>query len=538
MRSHLGVLIGTCLAASFVHAESYQRSYSSFLGGTNWEQARDIFTDAAGNTYVVGGTGSSDFPTTTGTVFNGGVNTADGAFGPSDVFVAKFNSSGQRVWATTFGGPNYDRAYAVEVDNAGNVFVGGRAGKGFVTTNGFQTTFSGTNTPSSYGNQNGFVTKLNSSGQIQWSTYVGTGELVRDLAIDNNGGVYVPLVLGETSSRTLGSAFTGKFVGPSGSTAPTTNTRDSGVLKINDTITAGTPAPNVAWARWIGGSDIEATNPSIRVNAAGEVHLLVSTFSTNTSLPSVGTGVQTNNGGGRDQYLIKLNTGGATVAYATYLGGTGGEDHETHSLALDQNGNAVVAIATNSANFPISGGVFSTGTPSTFDIGVAKFDANGVRIASTVIGGNAEENPDGIYVDGNGRIVISATTSSSNFPTTLGAFQTAKNAGEDAAFFVLASDLSKLDYSTFYGGSLDDEGRSLFASADGTIYVTGSTDSSNFPVFNGYDMSYNGFISQNATGGGDAWFAKFVLVPEPASATLLLLGVGGLLRRQRSRNAP
>ena len=180
---------------------SYGLAYSTYLGGSNWEHARDIYTDDAGFTYVVGGTGSSNFigagSYSGSNIYNAGLpNTvADGVFGGADVFVTKLGPTGQVLWSKFMGGQNYDRAYAVEVDTSGDVYVSGRAGTGFPTTAGLQTIFQGTSSPSSYGSQNGFVTKLNADGQLQWSTYLGTGELVRDLAVDGNGSLYVPLVL-------------------------------------------------------------------------------------------------------------------------------------------------------------------------------------------------------------------------------------------------------------------------------------------------------------------------------------------------------
>ncbi|MEZ5914522.1 MAG: fibronectin type III domain-containing protein [Parvularculaceae bacterium] len=99
---------------------------------------RDIAFDAAGNIYLTGGAFSADFPTTPGaydrTFATGGAST--GSAGASDVFVMKFNRSGALVWSTLIGGPNYDRAYGVEIAPDGGVIVAGRAGEGYPTTPG------------------------------------------------------------------------------------------------------------------------------------------------------------------------------------------------------------------------------------------------------------------------------------------------------------------------------------------------------------------------------------------------------------------
>lgn len=85
------------------------------------------------------------------------------------------------------------RAYGVEVDAKGNVYVAGRAGPGFpVTAGAFQTEYGGSRYNEFYGSQNGFVAKLSpDGGRLIWASYVGVGELCRDL--DADGDIYLPL---------------------------------------------------------------------------------------------------------------------------------------------------------------------------------------------------------------------------------------------------------------------------------------------------------------------------------------------------------
>ncbi|QEG39401.1 SBBP repeat-containing protein [Roseimaritima ulvae] len=116
-------------------------TFSTFLGGSEWEHARDVFVDDKRFVCVVGGTRSADFPTTENALQSKHDKTGNkiGSGGYCDAFVAKFDAEGKLVWSTLLGGPNYDRAYAVEVDGEGNVFVAGRAGPGFpVTKEAFQ----------------------------------------------------------------------------------------------------------------------------------------------------------------------------------------------------------------------------------------------------------------------------------------------------------------------------------------------------------------------------------------------------------------
>jgi hypothetical protein len=119
-------------------AGSYSIDFCTYIGGERLDMARDVEMDRQGNIYITGGTDSSSFPTTPGAydrTFNGLV----------DTFVTKLNPSGKLIWSTYLGGPKYDRAYAIEVDEAGYVYVGGRGGAGYPTTPGVvQETFGGT----------------------------------------------------------------------------------------------------------------------------------------------------------------------------------------------------------------------------------------------------------------------------------------------------------------------------------------------------------------------------------------------------------
>ena len=160
--------------------------FSTYIGGSQEDLIRDVTTDASGNIYITGGTASPDFPTTAGAF-----QTTHG--GSMDVFVAKLTPNGQLLWSTRIGGPNYDRAYGLEVDNQGYVYVAGRAGPGFPTTaNAFQPTYQGFYTGAAYGDQNAFVCKLMPDGaSLVFCSYIGPWQLVRDIDMDGSGDIYV-----------------------------------------------------------------------------------------------------------------------------------------------------------------------------------------------------------------------------------------------------------------------------------------------------------------------------------------------------------
>jgi hypothetical protein len=108
-------------------ADTYDLIFSTYIGGSDWEHARDVVVDKSGNIYVVGGTASPDFPTTPGAYSRQLQIGGSQEFGACDIFVVKFAPHGALLWSTLIGGPNYDRGYGVEVDEQGYVYVAGRA---------------------------------------------------------------------------------------------------------------------------------------------------------------------------------------------------------------------------------------------------------------------------------------------------------------------------------------------------------------------------------------------------------------------------
>ncbi len=446
---------------------------STYLGGVAEDTIRDITTDSAGNMYITGGTASSNFPTTTG-AYDRTQN------GNMDVFVAKLSSTGTLLWSTFIGGPNYDRAYAIELDPNGNVIVSGRAGRNFpVTGNAFQTNFQGYNTGSLYGEQNAFVCKLTASGaSVMWCSYEGPFEMNRDIAVDSVGDIYGvanydPADGGSLNASWFANAFQKT---PQGD-------YDGVIVKIRS------DGSQVMWATLIGGSAFDSGTPSIRVDASSSPYVLLYTQSSNMPT-TAGAFDRTYNGGG-DLYVAKVNSTGTGLVYATYLGGNASEYSETHGLSIDFSGNAYVTATTNSSNFPTTSGAFdrtfngsgAAGTNYNGDGFVAKLSANGsTLLGGTFVGGSDGDGIEGSGVDGAGNIFVTGATYSTNFPITSNAFQSTNRGRGDLFAAILSSDFTHLVYSTYVGGTGTDYGRSLTTDASGSFCVVGHSDSGDFPV--------------------------------------------------------
>lgn len=462
-----------------------QLAYATYFGGTANETIRDVAVGPDGSVYIAGGSESGNFPTQ---------NAYDATFnGNHDVVVSKFTPGGALVWSTFIGGTNYDRAYALEVDGSGNVYVAGRAGAGYPTTAGVvQPNFSGDTSPNpAYGPQDGFVSKFNSAGQLQWSTFLGGNDLafIRDIAIDASGNVYFAISQVSSTDNSVAHLITaGSFQ----------TTHAGGTDGIVGKLRSDGRA--IEWGTFLGGSSDDYTNPSIRLDQQGNVLV---TGATDSSDMPVTSGFGTSLGGQIDMHLTKLLPDGSDIVYGTYIGGSGIDATETHCLAVDSSGNAYVAAATSSADFPTTSGALQRTHGGGWDAFLTKVSPQGALLASSLFGGSGDEAIEGVSIGPDGDFYVSGETGSSDFPVTSNAIQTQHGGVTDIFAARLSSNLSSLVYGTFVGGSTYDLGRSSWV--DGNVFhIVGHSNSNNFPATNNaHDTTLNGSPNTGSKFSGD-----------------------------------
>jgi hypothetical protein len=377
------------------------------------------------------------------------------------------------------------------------VYVAGRAGPNFPVKNAFQPTFQGSN-QGRYGDQNAFVAKLTpDASDVVWASYIGTGWMTRDLAIDDSGNVYVfieyyPEVhIGLPDSSWFTNAYQKDIK----------SNHECGIAKIKHDGSA------VEWATWLSGSGDESAHGGIRVDQQGYVYIAITT--TSNDMPTTPGVFDTTYNGAEDYYVTKLSPDGSQLIYGTYVGDATENWHSTHNMNIDDQGNAYVAFWGSSA-FPVTDGLFHTGGGGGgSEVVVVKLSPTGSLLKSTWIGGNQNENADGIYVDNTGNVFITGATHSNDMPvTTSTAYQSVFGRIVDAFCILLSADFSKLLYCTYMGGSAYDAGCSGFMDAEGkSFYITGSTDGTGWPTKNAYDSTFNGGGWELGT--GDCILAKF-----------------------------
>ena len=463
--------------------------YSTYLGGSGDDQGNAIAVDTSGNAYVVGTTDSINFPT---------ANSLQGAYGGEvDAFVAKINSSGSAlVYSTYLGGGGVDYGYGIAVDGAGNAYLTGYTqSSDFPAVNPLQGTIGGAG--------DAFATKLNPAGSaLIYSTYLGGSgnDLGFGIAVDGTGSAYVT---GNTNSSDFPTLNALQPTGAGGG--------DGFISKLNATGSA------LVYSTYLGGTERDYGS-SIAVDSVGSAYITGLTGSTDfpTKSPLQATNAGGDPGCACDSFVTKLNPAGSALVYSTYLGGNG-IDYGS-GIAVDSAGNAYIVGSTDSTNFPTENPLQATNRGG-YDAFVFELNATGSALVySTYLGGQKDDYGNGIAVDSVGNAYVAGETSSTDFPKK-SPLQN-KNAGQDDAFISMLNPTgSALIYSTNLGGSLIDASRGVALDGAGNAYITGSTQSVNFPTSSplqpGYGGSQDAILAKISTTGALATVTTTILSSSP-----------------------
>jgi hypothetical protein len=486
-----------------LNAEGTAIVYSTYLGGSGsyWysDSGSAISVDAAGDAYVTGYTGSSNFPITSQAYDK--TNKALATSDANTAFVTKLNPTGSAlIYSTYLGGSGVarccspsvgDAATAIAVDPSGNTYIEGTTySTDFpISTAAFQKV----NNAATISMSNIFLAKLNSSGSaLVASTYLGgsgyaenccyyfsSGDFGTGLAIDGTGSAYV-----------TGYAFSQNF-----------------------------PVTSDAYQK---------------VNRA------------DSSLNNTGAS-------NYNAFVTKFNPTLSSLVYSTYLGGTGNpySSDAAFGIAVDASCYAYVTGQAGSSDFPVTKGAFQTTDPSlnnTLSSFVTRLNTTGSELEySTYLGGSitdAHERGDvaaGIRVDAAGQAYITGSAQSLNFPVTSTAYQP-KNSESvytpddyysgNAFIFQLKEDGSAPVYGSYLGGTGGtsgaggDSGSALALDDDGNAYITGHTLSTNFPTLPD-PGAFQTTMPANTAGNqnrGNAFVAKFSIgsgaKPGPTETTV------------------
>ncbi|HHH40663.1 MAG TPA: hypothetical protein ENK56_01500 [Chloroflexi bacterium] len=516
----------------------------TYLGGGDRDRINSIATDGDGAVYVTGATFSTNFPTE-------GPGATSSLSGNCDVFVTKLERSPTGTFRpaySTYLGGSYDdpggvyedsftdEGLDIAVEDGAAYVVGYTWSNDFPTTAGaFDTTFNGPAVSPDASPErpgwDGFVAKLDGSGNLAYSTFLGGSgydipgdgrgggdDEARGIAV-RNGIVYVTGYTQSSDFPTTAGAYDRTYAN-----VDVGLNDDVFVVKLNP---AGNGSADLLYGTFVGGGMPEAGN-DLAVDGSGVVYVTGQTG--DIFGPSIASDFPTTGGAYDPQspaddveaFFFRLNPAGngdADLLYSTFLGGDGGSDYGD-AITVDGAGNAYIVGSTDDSDFPTTAGAFDrTYNGGGSDVFVAKLNPAGGGTSdllySTFLGGSHIDgqivNWADIAIDGSGDVYIAGLTYSGDFPTTSDAYEGTFSGSVDAFVARLrprGQGQDDLVYSTFLGGSGYDYGLGIALESPGAVWVAGYTKSSDFPTTgDAFDRLYDG--------NGDGFVVQIAAPPSP-----------------------
>ncbi|MGV3719336.1 MAG: SBBP repeat-containing protein [Actinomycetota bacterium] len=474
-------------------------TFSSYLGGSGYDEGAGIGVDAQRNTYVAGVTDSIDFP---------GAGLPPPAAGGADAFIAKFSPDGQSLlYAAYLGGGDTDVARGLAVHPDGSVTLAGST---------YSTNFPVINAAQSEagGGADGFVSRINPAGNaLTYSTYLGGAEddLATGVATDGLGNDCV-----------AGTTFSANFP-----TLLALQPTRAGVLPRPDAfVTKLSAAGAPVFSTYLGGSGNDGAN-GIACNTGGRIWL--TGYTESNDFPLANALQTTRQGIEADAFAASLPASGASLLYSTYLGGSGGD--EGNAIAVDGSDRAYIAGVTESGDFPgppqddghqhLHGagglGILHTGfNGGEGDAFVARLHVSGETLEyAHLVGGPGFETALGVGVDTLGRAHVVGFTDSEG-AALLHPFQESYGGGQrDAFLFGVNGRGGAHTYVSYLGGSGADRGRAIAVLPNGEARVTGETASNDFLSANAWQRNLGG-VTQF---GGDAFVTILTGPTRPPAPT-------------------
>ena len=321
------------------------------------------------------------------------------------------------------------------------------------------------------------------------------------IALDSQHNFYVS---GETASSDF--PISGGVQGTSG------GTNDAFVLKIK------ADGSGLAYSTFLGGSLIDASQ-ALAVDSTGSAY--VTGYTSSSNFPTMNP-LQPALAGDQDIFVTKLSPDGASLVFSTYLGGAGLDT--IAAIALDSSNNVVLAGTTKSTDFPAVNALQPTltGTSGNSDAFVAKLKADGsALIFSTYFGGTGVDGATGVAVSSTGNIWVSGGTGSTDLPvvnalqSTFGGGGVTNISPGDAFLTEFKPDGSALLFSTFWGGSGQEQATTLSLDSSDNVFLVGITSSTDFPTHSALQPQlasnggFNAFITKFAADGSSAPFSTY-----------------------------
>lgn len=436
--------------------------YSTYVGSSGGDAGAVARLDNSGDVYyaMLGGSGSVDA-----------------------IVITRLDPRSNAIrYQTSFGGHGFNVATDLQLGGPGNrtAYVSG-------TTRAIDFPVA---PPKTNPSSDAFVAVLAADGTLAHTRLIGgsASDAGVALALDKNGFVYLA---GNTNSQDLG-ATTGPALnlGASGGGFPASVASDGFVAKLDPAMLA------TVYLRYVGGSGSDSL-AGIAVDDAGRA--VVAGANVFGGVPQVNAGAPTSppplTAGESRGFVAKLSADGASYVYSQYVGG---RSFTADAVAFDPTtGDAVVAGTTfTNTLVPAPAAPFHGG----FDVFLVRVNDAGTPTYATYLGGSGNDLPEAVAVDRQGLVYVTGATRSLDFPTVnpLPGHGGSRNGATDA--FVTRYNAGTIDFSTYLGGSGDDNGTSLDVSNKGEVWVGGFTQSIDYPTVTPWRATRfgpsDGFITQ------------------------------------------
>lgn len=442
--------------------------YSTFIGGSELEIGSGIAIDLQGASYITGETESNDFLT---------YSALDDTFnGSSDGFITKLNPEGTINYSTFIGGNNQDGGTDILIDESGYCFIAGTTkSEDFPILNAFDSSLGA----AWEGISDGFLTKLNPDGSLNFSNYLGgtSDELDLHIAVDDSGACFITGIT-HSLNFPLQNAYDEIL-----------ENREVFVMKFN-------PDGSINFSTYLGGNHHEDAY-GIVADSNGGCYVTGRTFS--DDFPTLNE-IDDEQDGVTDAFLARFNQNGSMI-FCTLIGG--GSEDEANGVALDNIGNCYIMGDTDSTNFPLQNPIDHS-LSGERDCFISKFGPYGDLLYSTYWGGDSHEYGTEIFVDSNNSYYITGRSSSNDFPEQFGF---SREEDSESRFFVTKFNSDDtLNYSYKFGGSSSEEPCDIKIYNNGVCYIGGFTSSIDFPLKNAFDTSnvyYEAFLCEIYAPSGD-----------------------------------
>ena len=474
INSHISKIITTLIIMLIcyinVNAENMITKWTKSAGGTNEDLSQSIAIDNKGNTYVAGYFSSSSLTIGTTSLSNSNP-------GSKHVFIAKFDSIGNLMWARSTG--NYDIGYglSVTVDLQGNVMMSGSYNSSSITFGSFMLSNNG---GSMYGLV--FLVKYDSLGNVLWarsSSNTYSSNSMISICSDQSGFIYATGHF-QDSSITFGT------ITLTNSSAP-----DQEVFLVKYDASG-----NAIWAKSFGGATHDVGN-SVAVDPVGNV--FVAGYFASSSI-TIGSNVLLNKGSGSSDIFIAKYSSTGTLLWAKSVGGAAFD--YINSLAVDNTGNAIIGGYFKSSSMDFGNGVSLNNTTTGYvkDF-LVKFDGSGKAIwAKAASNSTTNDAINSVCADKFGNIYTTGYYESKTIKFDTITLTNAGSATQDI-FITKNDNAGKVIWAKSVGGTGNDYGKSICSDSKGNAFVTGEFMSSS--------ISFDSFKLNNvSTGTNDVFVAK------------------------------